>query len=236
MLLFEGSTNRRGLKQLVENFEQLLTELNEIDSKRVSLAGKLATIDNVNNVTDCSIDLSQATAQSTILLNQINHDILEVIASYQEQDIHNPQIKKIFLLINLFQRRINLLLKLRKKEADTLSYLVSFLNHLNTPFLSWRYKRIRRKLFYQILKERTLIKQIMSAYLYDEKTIKRILVMIKTEEQKEVAAKGAAVTSLFTPGIGTILSLVITKILKYANEHTENYQQLEAILKQKRWA
>ena len=236
MLLFEGSTNRRELNKLVKDFETLLTELNEIDGRRSSLAGKLATIDKIESVTDYSIDLNQATQQSTILLKQINHDILEVIASYEEQEITDPQIKKIFLLLSLFQKRINLLLKLREKEAKTLAYVVSFLNHLDTPFLRWRYKRKRRKIFYQILKERVLITQIMLAYLHDEKTIENIKRMIKQEKTKETVAKGVAAISFLTPGIGIILSIMIHELFKYANQYSENYKELEAILREKRWA
>jgi len=234
---FLSSQKKRRVKKIInKKMDDIPSFLNEqfarlslIDSQRVSLAGKIATVENTNQLTDYCIELSQKTKEAQEILQRINITLFESFIQLDQEILADENAQKIFLLTSLIAEKMEKIVRWQIKEQKQITYILSFLNHLTLPFISFFYKRARRKMFYQIIEEKREIQNLFRIYSTCEPPKrKRIIELIKKrDKERKTIHSLSEIQNIFS----LFLTYPLKGFLEWMHQSSKNTKELEKLLR-----
>ncbi len=223
---------QRQLGELQQKLTSLVPVLHSVDEKRIIFIEKflrndltldLAEENNFVRLTESSISLLEQF--ETLFLQILGHVLL-----LEKQSHHGQQFKALHTSYFLIEKRLRLVVQLRKREIQCVSYL-------RRQRQSSTLLRLLRNLApMKLILKRTISSEILSLLMIvtlafrSGEELRHLQEAMKTEDKKEVVRLTVIGALFLAPGAGVVLCLLSNALLEWLNTFTPNFKRLMKLI------
>jgi len=214
-------------------------ELNSAKQQLLEIYSKLKQYDTsrITNLTEYLKNQSPSSLQrfqeqtlaSITLIDKFETtfvQILTYVLLLKDEGHRHPYFQELLTRYHIANEKMLLLKKIRKQQYQHSISLTNIQpNQLMYHYHSWRLRK-------SIYTEHQFWLIIQAAYFQETKQLSDLRAILKTETQKETAVLATAGTAWLVPLVGTTLFFSITTFYEWANQYSENYKKLIAIITQ----
>mgnify|MGYP001576619389 CR=1 FL=1 len=175
-------------------------------------------------------DESLQTAHELIISYE---QILAYVLLLQEEGHRSREFQDLFTRYQLVEKKFKTIVSLRKKEGSILGKLGRKHGVFGRIFSLNLSRNLLEKIFrVYIKKEVRIAQEIIALFASSHKTLQKLQVILQRELRKEKAQLIVSTSLFMVPVVGTVLFVVSSLTLTWANEFTANYRQLLILLKE----
>lgn len=213
-------------KSLEQTMAGIKTEIKElflrmptIDSKRLNYLHKYFQGEQILS------SFAESTRESLSYLNQFEALFLKLMSYVilvKEKGHKDPYFQELLLRYKIIEQQLIKVVSLREKQIK-IAYALPLASGMRLKYLRWRLQSLLNK-------EKNAVQLISGAYHHNQQKVAAIKELLDKEETKLKVAIGVAGAAWLVPLAGTALFAVILVVYDWANQYSENYQRLVAVI------